>query len=63
MQITIRCDRCKKLVKGCKTEGFTGGYYIRAAWNKFMRPGEHKVCDSCMWKTPAYIKVYGKVSS
>ncbi len=59
---TVKCDRCKKIIDGCWSPGFTGGYYTFDGWWEFMNKNERTLCDSCMWKDPRYIKVYGKQS-
>ena len=56
----IICDRCKEEIKGAKppeSGSMTAGYYL--GWTEFMDPGENIICDSCMWKDPRYIAVYG----
>lgn len=57
---SIRCDRCRKDVEGFIDEasGMSGGVYV--AWTEFTNPGEHIICDHCMWSDPRYIAVYGK---
>jgi hypothetical protein len=53
----IKCDRCKKEVDGAVDGILSAGCYV--GWLKFMNPGEHLICDACMWSDPRYIAVYG----
>jgi hypothetical protein len=56
---TVHCDRCKKEVEGFIDEagGMSAGVYVD--WMDFFNPGEHIVCDACMWADPRYIAIYG----
>jgi hypothetical protein len=58
----ICCDRCKQEIVGARPpdpDGMTAGYYV--GWKEQMDPGEHIICDACMWADPRYIAIYGKV--
>lgn len=54
----IHCDRCHKDVEGfIDPEGMSAGVYV--GWDEFMQPGEHVICDQCMWADERYRKVHG----
>jgi len=58
----IKCDRCKQIKEGSVWEdGSSGCYVVDDFLGGFWNPGEHIVCDPCMWSDPRYIKVYGRV--
>jgi hypothetical protein len=65
MEVTFKCDRCKKELKGLKVlkenESFTSGFYLveeGSNWSKYKKPFENIVCDECMWKDPLYLEDY-----
>jgi hypothetical protein len=39
----------------------TAGYYEVSLgdWARFAKPDEWYLCDTCMWKTPLYVALYG----
>lgn len=56
------CGRCRRTLYYFKEkpDGFTIGYYdIQGYWGKLVNSDEKYLCDACMWKTPAYIAMYG----
>jgi hypothetical protein len=54
----VLCDRCKQAVEGfVGAGGLSGGVYV--GWTEMMDPGEHVVCDRCMWADPRYQVVHG----
>jgi hypothetical protein len=64
----IKCDRCKHIKEGsvwADGSGSAGCYVVGGDdshyWSRYANPGEHLVCDQCMWSDPRYIKVYGRV--
>lgn len=58
----LKCDRCKTMVEVDVYEGVTCGFYDTTGepWSEFANKDEAVVCDSCMWKDPRYIAVYGE---
>lgn len=59
--IRLKCDRCNENIEGLEAGVGTSGFYradIGTAWSKYARPGEHVICDACMWADPAYQKDY-----
>lgn len=60
--VDVICSRCRKVVHGVRSEGFTGGFYDvgrGGTWRAFARPGEKRLCDSCMHGSAEYQIVYG----
>jgi hypothetical protein len=59
-KVTVKCDRCDKMVDGIENEIGTAGFYrLDGYWSKFKRDEVEKViCDDCMWIDPKYIKEY-----
>jgi hypothetical protein len=60
--ITVTCDRCGASIDGMRGEFATAGFYDTTGqswWSKYAKPGEHVVCDGCMWIDPQYRADYG----
>lgn len=60
--VDVICSRCRKVVQGVRDTSFTGGFYDvgrGGTWRAFARPGEKRLCDSCMHGSPEYQIVYG----
>lgn len=58
----MNCSRCGNLIPGFQPPAagsMTAGYYVAAAWQHYVNPGEIYICDACMWKDPRYIADYG----
>lgn len=55
----VWCDRCHKAVEGFLADagGMSAGVYV--GWKEMMQPGEHVICDRCMWTDSRYVAVYG----
>lgn len=53
----VWCDRCKAAVDGFLggDDSFSAGVYVDWPHNK---PGEHIVCDKCMWKDEGFLAIY-----
>lgn len=66
-KITVRCDRCGKMVEGARIPMPDGSVYFTAGffetgglpWSQMADEGENIVCDACMWADPRYQAVYG----
>lgn len=54
----VWCDRCHSAVEGFMPDaiGMSGGVYV--GWTQYMDPGEHVVCDHCMWADERFLAVY-----
>jgi len=58
--VAVKCDRCGAVVQGRKSRiGSSGFYWCGSVWGRFMKPGEHIVCDACMQADPDYKREYG----
>ena len=49
----VWCDRRHSAVKGCISGVMSAGVYV--GWTQYMDPGEHVVCDRCMWSDERYL--------
>lgn len=59
--VTTFCDRCGKRVATVDTPYAASGFYRvgpGSPWERFARPGEATVCNTCMWADPAYQAEY-----
>jgi len=59
--VIVKCDRCSVPAKGLESAEGTSGFYradIGTPWSKYAQPGEHVICDACMWADPEYQKDY-----
>jgi len=67
MKVTVKCDRCGKMIDGIRTETATAGFYAVGPtgepWGNYANSGEIIVCDTCMWKDPRYLKDYSHMKS
>lgn len=59
-EIGITCDRCKRVLSGVKSMGYSRGFYHTGRgdpWREFARnPNELVVCDPCMESDPKFQK-------
>ena len=64
---SVVCSRCRKGIEGSHSDdsssGFTAGYYDcrSGSWAEFSGVDEDFLCDTCMFKDPKFIAIYGKV--
>jgi hypothetical protein len=64
-EVFTTCERCKKAVHGAAdfdesgTLVATSMFYMRPAYQRFMRKGEVQICDACMQADEAYQKEQG----
>lgn len=52
----VLCDRCHQTAQGFIGKPFSAGVYV--GWSKYMDPGEHIICDACMWKDERFLADY-----
>lgn len=67
IEMTITCSRCNTVVNGMLSDSIksiivTSGFYQvdKGYWSAYAEPHEKYLCDTCMFKTPKYIKTYGR---